>query len=63
MIIIMIVVCSMFVAALFVAKTVIDDQSEQLASNEVKIAELLTELNAAHDKLTAIADLTKPYHD
>ncbi len=63
MIIVFCVVIGLCIAGGFVAKTIVDDQAEQLASNEVKIAELLTALNAAHDKLTAIADLTTPYHD
>ncbi len=57
------VIVGVCIAGGFVAKTIMEDQADHLASNEVKIAELLTELNAAHDKLVAIADLTSPYHD
>lgn len=77
MIIVFCVVIGVCVAAGFVAKAIIENQSDKNAeliisnmklndlvnSNEVKISELLTELNAAHNKLVAIADLTKIYHD
>lgn len=63
MIIVFCVVIGVCIAGGFVAKTIVDDQAEQLANNKLKIAELLTELNAAHEKLTAIADLTSTYHD
>ncbi len=63
MIIILTVVCSAAIAGLFVFKTVIDDQAEKIKGQEVKISELVTELNSANNKLLAIADLTSPYHD
>lgn len=62
MIIILTVVCSAAIAGLFVFKTVIDDQNELLQNREVKISELVTELNSANNKLLAIAELTSKYH-